>query len=630
LFGAGDGVAEKKTGRDVEKDEAVPPRTHQALYRRYRPQTPAEVLGQDHVVRALTGAIREGRLHHAFLFCGPRGTGKTSTARILAKMVNCESGPTPEPCGTCSQCVAIREGTHLDVVEIDAASHGGVEDARELREKAPTAPVQGREKIYIIDEAQRLSAPAFDALLKVFEEPPLGVRFVLATTEPQKMPATIVGRCQRFDFRRLSMETLAAQLQAIAATEGVELTEHAADAIARQAEGSSRDALSMLDQASVLGGEKIDDDVVRALLGAPRTEVQHELADAVAVGDARGTFEIVNRLVQDGQDLRNVTAEALAHFRNLLLAKTAPGQEDLIDIPADAYEALRIQTEKYTPGELARVISLLLAAQNDMRWTTSPRLSLELALVRATMPDTDPNPAAMVSRLERLERLANLAPGTQVPSAEVVMESPPTSPADVTEPVTDEGGGAVIARGRARNGQRERGAAPTPVSQDAVSPADDEPKVVKVVEEAPKVSVVATAHAASAGNVDVTMLRRSWPALIEHLGTTRQMILKAILESATVATYDGETLELAFPPDRKVGPQKVEERQDDLRAALGDLFGIQPKITCVVREHRDPSGGPAAVEIVDEEEAPDEAEALRRVQEMLGAQVSGESPSPAE
>ena len=213
---------------------------YQSLYRKYRPQGPSEVLGQDHVIRALSGAVREGRLAHAFLLCGPRGTGKTSTARILAKMVNCESGPTPEPCGSCDQCVAVRDGQHLDVVEIDAASHGGVDDARDLREKAPTAPVQGREKVYIIDEAQRLSREAFDALLKVFEEPPVGVRFVLATTEPHKMPATIVGRCQRFDFRRVPVEAVAEHLERIAKDEGMSLTAEAAHAIARQTEGSVR------------------------------------------------------------------------------------------------------------------------------------------------------------------------------------------------------------------------------------------------------------------------------------------------------------------------------------------------------------------------------------------------------
>jgi DNA polymerase-3 subunit gamma/tau len=598
---------------------------HQALYRRYRPQTPTEVLGQDHVVRALTGAIREGRLHHAFLFCGPRGTGKTSTARILAKMVNCEQGPTAEPCGLCSQCVSIREGTHLDVVEIDAASHGGVEDARELREKAPTAPVQGREKVYIIDEAQRLSREAFDALLKVFEEPPAGVRFVLATTEPHKMPPTIVGRCQRFDFRRLSMEQLADHLADIAEREGVTLERSAAHAIARQAEGSARDAISLLDQASVLGGATIDDDAIRALLGAPRGEVQHELADAVAVGDARTAFEVVDRLVQDGQDLRNVTAESLGHFRNLLLVKTAPGQQDLIDVAADAYDALRIQAEKYTPGELARVISLLLAAQQDMRWTTSPRISLELALVRATIPDTDPSPAGLVARLERLERLANLEAGSLVPPASAVHAAPP-SPADDVEvpapaepiavpepaPVAETPGEPVpdddVVIVGAAEPEPAAEAEPTTASERVPAPAPSGPPTQMPVP-----------HAADAGSVDVTMLRRSWPALIDHLGTSRQMILKAILESATVSAYDGETLELAFPPDRKVGPQKVAERQDDLRAALNDLFGISPAITCVVREAREPAGGIAAVEVVDEEDVPDEAEALRRVQEMLGA-----------
>src|SRR5881392_2704694 len=207
---------------------AVVAEEYQSLYRKYRPQSPGEVLGQEHVVRALVGAINEGRLSHAFLFTGPRGTGKTSTARILAKMVNCEKGPTAEPCGECEQCVRIRDGSHLDVVEIDAASHGGVDDARELRERAPTAPAMGREKVYIIDEAQRLSREAFDALLKLFEEPPVGVRFVLATTEPHKMPATIVGRCQRFDFRRGSVDVVSEHLQRIAKEEGMALSAQAA------------------------------------------------------------------------------------------------------------------------------------------------------------------------------------------------------------------------------------------------------------------------------------------------------------------------------------------------------------------------------------------------------------------
>ncbi|MGZ4132623.1 MAG: DNA polymerase III subunit gamma/tau [Actinomycetota bacterium] len=582
-------------------------RQHQALYRRYRPQTPAELLGQDHVVRALTGSIREDRLAHAFLFCGPRGTGKTSTARILAKMVNCEQAPTAEPCGVCDQCVAIREGTHVDVVEIDAASHGGVDDARELREKAPTAPMAGREKVYIIDEAQRLSREAFDALLKLFEEPPEGVRFVLATTEPHKMPATIVGRCQRFDFRRLTLEDLSTHLVKIAEAEGVAIDPNAAHAIARQAEGSARDALSLLDQATVLGGDVVDEDVVRALLGAPRGEVQHELADVVAIGDVRGTFEIVGRLVQDGQDLRNVTAEALAHFRNLLLVKTAPGQEDLLDIPADGYDTLRIQAEKYTPGEIARVIALLLAAQNDMRWTTSPRLSFELALIRACLPDTDPTPAGLTARLERLERLANLNPTTVMPTATVAPEPAVTIP-DAGEPLQEPETVSDAPAMKRSEASAEQSGAETSRSPKASPPPPEEGTQLPVP------------HAASAGSVDVAMLRRSWPSLIEHLGTLRQPILRAILESATVSSFDGDTLEIAFPPGKQVvGVAKVEERQAELQGALHDLFGIRPAIVCVVRESREPEGGAPAVEVVDEEDAPDEAEALRRVQEMLGA-----------
>ncbi|MEP7033175.1 MAG: DNA polymerase III subunit gamma/tau [Actinomycetota bacterium] len=552
---------------------------YQSLYRRYRPQGPAEVLGQEHVIRGLMGAVREGRLAHAFLFCGPRGTGKTSTARILAKMVNCEHGPTPEPCGVCDQCVSIREGQHLDVVEIDAASHGGVDDARDLREKAPTAPVQGREKVYIIDEAQRLSREAFDALLKVFEEPPVGVRFILATTEPHKMPATIIGRTQRFDFRRLPVDNITELLQRVAKEEGLTLTEEAAQSIARQTEGSARDALSLLDQASVLGDGRIDDAVIALLIGSGRTDVQYALGDAVAVGDAKGVFELVNGLVQQGQDVRHLTSEVLSHFRDLLLVRTAPGQHDLLDVSDEEAERLSVQAGKYSAPELARIIALLLAAQTDMRWTTSPRLSLELALVRATIPEADEQPAGLVSRLERLERIAGVtAPAEPAPAA----PSTQTLPAPTPEP-----------------------APKTPVRSTAK-------KTKAAVSESADVPVLGAGTSA----VDISMLRAEWPSLVQQLRSSGKQVLAANLEVATPAVFDGQTLELVFPPDRLFGVKKVEEREQDLRSVLDALFGISPRVRCVVREAH------TGIVDVDDEPPPSEEEALARLTTELGATPS--------
>jgi DNA polymerase-3 subunit gamma/tau len=586
---------------------------HQALYRRYRPQTPSDLLGQEHVVRGLTGAVREGRLHHAFLFCGPRGTGKTSTARILAKMVNCEHGPTAEPCGECAQCVAIRDGGHVDVVEIDAASHGGVDDARDLREKAPTAPMVGREKIYIIDEAQRLSREAFDALLKLFEEPPPGVRFVLATTEPHKMPATIVGRCQRFDFRRLTIDGLGELLQKIAGSEGVQLDPGAALAIARQAEGSARDAVSLLDQASVVGGQRVDEEVVRSLLGVSQGEIRVEVADVVAVGDVRGAFEAVDRLVQAGHDLRNVTGDLLSHFRNLLLVQTAPDQEDLLDVPSDAYASLRAQADKFTPGELSRVLELLLAAQTDMRWTTSPRLTLELALVRACAPETDPTPAGVVGRLERLERLANVSAGSIAPSADAVGPARPPVEAPA-RPAAEESMPASKETPKAPPKKKSE----PPAKADTVAVVEETP--VTVPDAAGDGAQLPVPHAADAGSVDVTMLRRSWGSVTQQLGQRKQMVLRALMESATPTSYDGTTLEIAFPPTFKNTVKQVEGRQAAFQDVLKELFGISPEISCVIRESRSADDG-THVEPVEEDDAPaDDAEALRRVQEMLGAQ----------
>jgi len=573
---------------------------YQSLYRRYRPQRPQEVLGQEHVIRALTGAIESGRLAHAFLFCGPRGTGKTSTARILAKMVNCEKGSTSDPCGVCEQCTSIREGGHMDVREIDAASHGGVEDARELRERAPTAPAMGREKVYIIDEAQRLSPPAFDALLKLFEEPPPGVRFILATTEPHKMPATIIGRCQRFDFRRVSVEELTKHLLWVAGQEGLKLSEAAAEAIARYSEGSVRDALSVVDQAGLLGAGEISEDVLAALLGAPPLETQYQLADALAVGDARSLFATVNRLVQEGQDIRHVTTETLTHFRNLLIIQAAPDKQELIDVTPDEYERLRTQSSKFSAAELSRIIALLLAAQADMRWTTSPRLTLELALVRAGIPETDPQPHGLVSRIERLERLAGVdttgiaqraeadgATGTPRPSSSSPGDEGRSEPPRAS-PRSSEG------QARARSEQPGAVATP-PVTQTPI---------------------------AAAGNLDVDAFRRSWPDVVHHLRDSRRMILATTLDVATPVAFDGETLELAFPPDRRFGVEKVEGKQDELRDALQELLGLRPRIKCVVRD--------SVVEILEEEPPASEDAAIDLIKDAFGEGVATEpEPGPA-
>jgi DNA polymerase-3 subunit gamma/tau len=573
---------------------------YRSLYRKYRPQAPDQVLGQEHVVRALAGAVREGRLAHAFLFSGPRGTGKTSSARILAKMVNCEHGPTPEPDGTCEQCRRIEGGTHLDVVEIDAASHGGVDDARELRERAPTAPAQGREKVYIIDEAQRLSREAFDALLKVFEEPPPGVRFVLCTTEPHKMPPTIVGRCQKFEFRRVPSETIAEHLAEVAKKESIRLDGTAAGIIARESEGSVRDALSLLDQASVLGGGGVAEEEVIRLIGTPELDVQFALADAIAVGDAREVFGIVHALVQEGHDVRHFTTQVTGHVRNLLLALSSPEDPAIIDVPPEVHPRLVAQAGKFSSGELNRILSLLLQAQTDMRWSTAPRLTLELALVRSALPETDPQPAALVGRIERLERLAGLdhaaAPTPPEPAGEA--SAPPSS----TEGVSSGDASAPPAAVDVPPAASE-------VMEAARGSAEGTPSVTEAGPSAAHAS--AGAHAPSAAAVDAEMLRRSWPQVLDALKARRKMVLFASAQVATVGSFDGEQLELVFPPGREVGAAKVEERSSDLVEVLDELFGVTPKVRATVREGT----------VLVEEEPPSTPEAA---EELLKAQFGAE------
>jgi len=629
---------------------------YRSLYRKYRPQAPDEVLGQEHVVRALAGAVREGRLAHAFLFSGPRGTGKTSTARILAKMVNCEKGPTAEPCGVCEQCQRIRAGSHLDVVEIDAASHGGVDDARELRERAPTAPAQGREKVYIIDEAQRLSREAFDALLKLFEEPPPGVRFILATTEPHKMPATIIGRCQRFEFRRIPVETIAGHISTVARAEGIKVDDAVSEAIAREAEGSLRDALSLLDQAAVLGAGEVTGDVVDALIGTPEADLQFDVADAVAVGDARGVFGGIQQLVQEGRDLRHFTTRITNHFRNLLLALVSPDDPAILDVPPELRPRLTGQAAKFSAAELDRILSLLLQAQTDMRWSTAPRLTLELALVRAAMPETDPQAGAVLARLERLERLAGLDTHREAPSASPKSRRGEASPAPSSLQDAGADSPAVVGPSASPSGLQDRGpgaerrsgtlaegppnsrpsgdTSGPPVADEAgrmageatvASPKTVEKSAADEAEEGgtppeprrgPAGLPTSGPHTPAASAVDAQMLRRSWPQVVERLRERRRMQLHAVCQLATVGSYEEGVLELIFPPGRTFAVQKVEEKAEELREVLEEVFGVAPKLRCTVRE------GTALEPSMEEDDppaSPEDAAALLR--DQFGATV---------
>jgi DNA polymerase-3 subunit gamma/tau len=355
------------------------------LARKYRPQNFQELVGQAHITELLRKSIESGRIAHAFLFCGPRGIGKTSCARILAKSLNCQQGPTLNPCGECSACLEIAGGNSFDVIEIDGASNRGIDEIRTLRENVKFAPSYGRYKIYIVDEVHMLTSDAFNALLKTLEEPPEHVKFIFATTEVHKVPATILSRCQRFDFKRISVEVIMANLKNICIKENLKANEEAIFAIAKASQGSMRDALSVLDQLSALSDKGIDAGDVFSMLGMVEIEYLFDLTDALIARSCVKALDVFNQIIERGKDIRQLGKDLTEHFRHLMIVKVGGASlNGLIDYPAGVKERLASQAEKITIGGILRAIELLIEAQETAKVMETLRMPLELAFAKLT------------------------------------------------------------------------------------------------------------------------------------------------------------------------------------------------------------------------------------------------------
>jgi DNA polymerase III subunit gamma/tau len=570
-------AAEVPSPAEAGRAEQNAPQVPVALYRRYRPATFAEVKGQEQVTEPLRQALRSGRVHHAYLFSGPRGCGKTSSARILARSLNCEQGPTPDPCGKCASCVALAPSGpgSIDVIEIDAASHGGVDDARDLRERAFYAPVSGRFKIYIVDEAHMVTREGFNALLKLVEEPPPHLKFVFATTEPEKVIATIRSRTHHYPFRLMPPAVLRGLLEEILDSEGVAYEPAVLPVVIRAGAGSARDALSVLDQL-LAGSDESGLTYQRAvaLLGQTDDSLLDDMVTAFAAGDGGAVFRAVDRVVEGGHDPRRFAADLLDRFRDLIVLAAVPDAADtgLLDVPGDRLERMREQASGFGQGELARAAGTIHAGLVEMRGATSPRLLLELMCAQVLLPAPGGGEAALLARLERLERKLGSRSGSG--------EAEPARPQRASTP------GAPAAARPARPSKSPPGppSRPPPADEPAGPTA---PGPGAASRPAPPEAAAAAASPREAaggragdGLANADSLRERWPAVLEAVKQERR-VAWILLSNAAVESLDEGVLTLMFARQGEAKGFANSDYDQDLGRALQEMFGISPRIRAV-------------------------------------------------
>lgn len=583
--------------------------SYKVIARKYRPQTFREIVGQEHVTRTLANAIQSNRVAHAYIFSGVRGVGKTTTARILAKALNCVKGPTAEPDNTCDSCRAIAEGTSLDVLEIDAASNRGIDQIRELREMVRYAPAGSRYKVVILDEAHQLTDEASNALLKTLEEPPEHVIFILATTQPEDLVDTIKSRAQLFQFRSLSFKEIAGEIERITNLENLSIDSGAVAVLARAAEGSLRDGLSLLEQAIAYSGDKITDAQVRELLGVVAESVLDELIEAIETQSAEHALKLVHRLIAEGQNLQHFCREAIRHVRNLLVARVCGAESDLVAAPPGERPRLAEQAAKFGEEDLTRFFNILLVADEDLRRKPDPRLHLELALLKLVN-------AQRLAPLETI--LADLHGGRGSGRA----GDPPSAPPRMMSAAAASSAPASSPQPSGNSRQSfPAPAAQTPANvkqsfaSSAVAPPASPPVATPVPASAPRIVARAAEDAANGlGAAQIDAIKTALKG---------QKFLWSMIEAATRWEVESGELRLFFPTESRALAEMLQARDpmERLRTVLNDVIG-QPLRVCVRLEAGRGSSNRTSELRARFEEDP----IVRAMLERFGGQISNVKP----
>ena len=566
--------------------------SYQVLARKWRPQNFDDLVGQEHVSRTLANAMASGRIHHAFLFTGARGVGKTSAARILAKALNCEAGLSPTPCNICPSCVEITNGQGIDVLEIDGASNNGVDEIRELRESIRYLPSRGRYRIIIIDEVHMLSTSAFNALLKTLEEPPPHVKFIFATTEPHKIPITILSRCQRFDFRKISLNPVMARLRTIVDAEKITISDLSLTLIARRGEGSMRDALSALDQMIAFCGEVVADEDVQGLLGLVDRRLIHDTVEAIVNRESHLALETLRRIDEQGYAFRQFAQELVEALRGLILLKVTSDPGDLLDVTTEERQKLQALAERATVEDLQRAMTLLLRTESEIAHSTFPRLLLEMTLIRLCYLPPTREIAALLGKIDELERRLWTGKGPVLPPRSAVPIPPPAKP---VTPSTPE-------------------ASFRPESREATVTAE-------------------TPSGAAVASTSSGQKTRDWPGMIAHVRAAKRPRLVNALEQASLLEMALPVIRLGLPRGSLALEMLQEEAViTELRTLADDFFGSKVDLRFVPLSEAEVQGSAPpslqqsrrAAEENLKKELHDEARdnpAVRSVCDLLGGEI---------